>query len=110
LVRDVYKSQLSSGAGRDPLDIPEGVSSEVATILQQINAQTSGPLLTMSVNEASNLIVLRGPNELTSEIKEFIEKIDQQSSSAPSRRIQVLRLESTNSKNLEKALKILNSK
>jgi hypothetical protein len=56
------------------------------------------------------LIVLRGPNELTSEIKEFIEKIDQQSSSAPSRRIQVLRLESTNSKNLEKALKILNSK
>jgi type II secretory pathway component GspD/PulD (secretin) len=64
----------------------------------------------MSVNEASNLIVLRGPNELTSEIKEFIEKIDQQSSSAPSRRIQVLRLESTNSKNLEKALKILNSK
>lgn len=110
LVRDVYKSQLSSGAGRDPLDIPEGVSSEVATILQQINAQTSGPLLTMSVNEASNLIVLRGPNELTSEIKEFIEKIDQQSTSAPSRRIQLLRLESTNSKNLEKALKILNSK
>lgn len=110
LVKDVYKSQLSSGAGRDPLDIPEGVSTEVASILQQINAQTSGPLLTMSVDETSNLIVLRGPNELTNEIKSFIENIDQQTASAPSRRIQLLRLESTNSKNLEKALKILSGK
>ena len=110
LVRDVYKSQLTSGAGRDPLDIPEGVSSEVATILQQINAQTSGPLLTMSVDKTSNLIVLRGPNELTNEIKSFIDKIDQQASDGPSRRIQVLKLESTNSKNLEKALKILSGK
>jgi type II secretory pathway component GspD/PulD (secretin) len=109
-VKDVYKSQLSSGAGRDPLDIPEGVSTEVASILQQINAQTSGPLLTMSVDETSNLIVLRGPNELTNEIKSFIENIDQQTASAPSRRIQLLRLESTNSKNLEKALKILSGK
>ena len=82
LVKDVYKSQLSSGAGRDPLDIPEGVSTEVASILQQINAQTYGPLLTMSVDETSNLIVLRGPNELTNEIKSFIENIDQQTASA----------------------------
>jgi len=64
----------------------------------------------MSVDETSNLIVLRGPNELTNEIKSFIENIDQQTASAPSRRIQLLRLESTNSKNLEKALKILSGK
>jgi hypothetical protein len=56
------------------------------------------------------LIVLRGPNELTNEIKSFIDKIDQQASDGPSRRIQVLKLESTNSKNLEKALKILSGK
>lgn len=110
LVEDVYKSQLRAGAGRDPLDIPEGVSTEVATILQQINAQSSGPLLTMSVDEQSNLIVLRGPKDLTEEVRSFIDKIDQQSADAPSRRIQVLKLESTNSKNLEKALKILSGK
>jgi type II secretory pathway component GspD/PulD (secretin) len=110
LVEDVYKSQLRAGAGRDPLDIPEGVSTEVATILQQINAQSSGPLLTMSVDEQSNLIVLRGPTDLTEEVRSFIDKIDQQSADAPSRRIQVLKLESTNSKNLEKALKILSGK
>jgi type II secretory pathway component GspD/PulD (secretin) len=110
LVEDVYRSQLRAGAGRDPLDIPEGVSTEVATVLQQINAQSSGPLLTMSVEEQSNLIVLRGPSDLTDEVKSFIDKIDQQSADAPARRVQVLKLESTNSKNLEKALKILNGK
>jgi type II secretory pathway component GspD/PulD (secretin) len=110
IVRDVYKSQLSAGAGRNPLDIPEGVSTEVATILQQINAQASGPLLTLSVDDSSNLIVLRGPPDLTEEVQSFIDNIDRQASDAPARRIQVLRLESTNSKNLEKALKMLYSK
>jgi type II secretory pathway component GspD/PulD (secretin) len=101
---------LSSGAGRDPLDIPEGVSSDVATILQQINAQSSAPLLTLSVDESSNTLVLRGASDLTEEVKAFISSLDQQAASAPARRIQVLRLESTNSKNLEKALKLLYGK
>jgi type II secretory pathway component GspD/PulD (secretin) len=110
IVKEVYKSQLSSGAGRDPLDIPEGVSSDVATILQQINAQSSAPLLTLSVDESSNTLVLRGASDLTEEVKAFISSLDQQAASAPARRIQVLRLESTNSKNLEKALKLLYGK
>ncbi|MFN9606121.1 MAG: secretin N-terminal domain-containing protein, partial [Planctomycetota bacterium] len=62
IVKEVYKSQLTSGAGRDPLDIPEGVSSDVATILQQINAQSSSPLLTLSIDDPSNTLVLRGPS------------------------------------------------
>ncbi len=110
IVKEVYKSQLSSGSGRDPLDIPEGVSSDVATILQQINAQSSTPLLTLSVDDSSNTLVLRGASELTEEVKAFISSLDQQAASAPARRIQVLRLESTNSKNLEKAMKLLYGK
>lgn len=110
IVKEVYKSQLTSGAGRDPLDIPEGVSSDVATILQQINAQSSSPLLTLSIDDPSNTLVLRGPSELTEEVKAFITSLDQQAAAAPARRVQVLRLESTNSKNLEKALKLLYSK
>ncbi|MBM3965158.1 MAG: hypothetical protein FJ308_08850, partial [Planctomycetes bacterium] len=110
ICKEVYKSQLSSGAGRDPLDIPEGVSTDVATILQQINAQASAPLLSLSIDEASNSLVLRGPTDLTDEVKTFIASLDRQSEVAPSRRIQVLRLESTNSKNLEKALKLLYGK
>jgi hypothetical protein len=110
ICKEVYKSQLSSGAGRDPLDIPEGVSTDVASILQQINAQASAPLLSLSIDDSSNSLVLRGPTDLTDEVKTFIASLDRQSEVAPSRRIQVLRLESTNSKNLEKALKLLYGK
>ncbi|MFO0923342.1 MAG: secretin N-terminal domain-containing protein [Pirellulales bacterium] len=110
IVQDVYKSQLAAGAGRDPMEIPEGVSTEVATLLQQLNAQASGPLLTASIDESSNAIILRGARELVREVEGFIQRLDQQAESSPSRRVQVLRLESTNTKNLEKALKILMAK
>ena len=110
IVQDVYKSQLSTGAGRVAVDIPVGVSTEVATVLQQINAQSAGPLLTASVDETTNSIVLRGPPSLTAEVRSFIEKLDQQSATASARRVQLLRLESTNTKNLEKALNLLKSK
>ena len=110
IVQDVYKSQLRSGAGREAIDIPEGVSAEVATVLQQINAQSAGPLLTASVDETTNSIVLRGPPSLIVEVRSFIEKLDQQSSTASAHRVQLLRLESTNAKNLEKALNLLRSK
>jgi len=110
IVQDVYKSQLTAGAGREAVNIPEGVSAEVATVLQQINAQSAGPLLTASVNEATNSIVLRGPPSLIVEVRSFIEKLDQQSSTTSARRVQLLRLESTNAKNLEKALNLLRSK
>ncbi|TWU17145.1 Bacterial type II/III secretion system short domain protein [Novipirellula galeiformis] len=110
VLRDVYRSQLSAGAGRRPVAIPEGVSLEVATMLQQINAQASGPLLTVSVDEASNSLVLRAPPELTGEIRTFIESLDQQAKDAPSRRVDLIRLRSTNTASIEKALRILMAK
>lgn len=110
IIEDVYKSQLSAGAGRRPVQIPEGVTTSVAIVLQQLNAQASSPLLTVAVDEITNSIVLRAPVDLTTEIKSFIEKLDQQSVDAPGRRVQLLRLKSTNTKNLEKALKLLMSK
>lgn len=110
VLQDIYKSQLSAGAGRKPLPIPEGVSTEVATIFQQLNAAASGPLLTIAIDPTSNSLVLRGPGELTDEVTEFINKLEKQSEDAPAQKIQVLRLESTNAANLEKALKMLYSK
>lgn len=110
IIQSVYKSQFTTGAGRVPVDIPEGVSADVATVLQQINAQSAGPLLTAAVDDNTNSIVLRGPTSLTAEVRTFIEKLDQQSGTASARRVQLLRLESTNTKNLEKALNLLRSK
>lgn len=110
VIEDVYKSQLSASGGRRPFEIPEGVSTSVAIVLQQLNAQTTGPLLTLAVDETTNSIVLRAPLDLTVEIKSFIDRLDQASIDAPSRRVQLLRLESTNTKNIEKALKLLMTK
>ncbi len=110
IIEDVYKSQLSAGAGRRPVEIPEGVTTSVAIVLQQLNAQASSPLLTIAVDEITNSLILRAPVDLTNEIKAFIEKLDKQSTDAPGRRVQLLRLESTNTKNLEKALKILTTR
>jgi type II secretory pathway component GspD/PulD (secretin) len=92
------------------LPIPEGVSTEVATIFQQLNAAASGPLLTIAIDPTSNSLVLRGPGELTDEVTEFINKLEKQYEDAPAQRIQVLRLESTNSANLERALRLLYTK
>ncbi|MEO8270158.1 MAG: secretin N-terminal domain-containing protein, partial [Aureliella sp.] len=110
ILRDVYRSQLSSGAGRRPVPIPEGVSSDVASLLQQLNAQSSGPLLTLSVDETSNSIIFRAPIELTSEIRSFVESLDQKSQQAPAKRVDLIRLQSTNTKSLQQALKILLAK
>ena len=110
IIESVYNSQFTTGAGRVPVDIPEGVSADVATVLQQINAQSAGPLLTAAVDDTTNSIVLRGPTSLTAEVRSFIEKLDQQSGTASARRVQLLRLESTNTKNLEKALNLLRAK
>ncbi len=110
ILRDVYRSQLSSGAGRRPVPIPEGVSSDVASLLQQLNAQSSGPLLTLAVDETSNSIVFRAPIELTSEIRSFVESLDRKSQQTPSKRVDLIRLQSTNTKSLQQALKILLAK
>jgi type II secretory pathway component GspD/PulD (secretin) len=108
LLRDVYRSQLSTTSTmRRPISIPEGVSTEVALLLQQINAQTTGPLLTIAVDEATNSIIMRAPPQLSREIQTFVEEIDQQSASTPSRRVDLIRLKSTNTKNLETALRVL---
>ena len=59
ILENVYKTQLTSGGGRKPVPIPKGVSSDVASVLQQINAAAAGPLLTLDVDETTNAIVMR---------------------------------------------------
>ena len=110
ILRDVYRAQLSSSAGRRPVPIPEGVSSDVSLMLQQINAQTSGPLLTLAVDETSNSIIFRAPIELAAEVRTFVENLDRTSQETPSKRVDVIRLQSTNVRSLQQALKILLAK
>ncbi|HAC92488.1 MAG TPA: hypothetical protein DCF63_17940, partial [Planctomycetaceae bacterium] len=107
LLKDIYRSQLSTSSSRRPLPIPEGVSSEVATMLQQLNAQSSGPLVTITADEPTNSIIIRAPRDLTAEIQQFVQSLDQQTADTPSRRVELIRLHSSNVKSIEQALRRL---
>lgn len=107
VLEDVYKNQLTTDGGRKPLTIPEGISADVATILQQINAETVGPILTLGVEPTSNSIVLRAPTELLQEIRDFVQLIDQRAGEQRSRQIQVIRLRESKSSQIEDALQML---
>jgi len=107
VLQDVYRTQLTSDGGRKPLTIPEGISSDVATILQQINAETAGPLLTLGIETTSNSIVMRAPAELSKEIHDFVRVIDERAGTERSRQIQVIKLRESKSSQIEDALQML---
>ena len=104
ILENVYKSQLTSGGGRKPVQIPKGVSSEVASVLQQLNAAAAGPLLTLDVDETTNSIVMRAPPELREEIKSFVEQLDEQASDRPNRGVRVIRLENSKADRMQAIL------
>lgn len=104
ILENVYKSQLTSGGGRKPVQIPKGVSSEVESVLRQLNAAAAGPLLTLDINETTNSIVMRAPPELREEIKAFVEQLDEQASDRPNRGIRVIRLENSKSDRMREVL------
>ncbi len=111
VVRDVYKSQLTADAGRRPIPVPTGVTANVATLIQQINATAAAPLLTLGVDPTSNSIVMRAPAELGLEVEKFIELLDRQALERSTTRIDIVPLKSTNVTRLRKALDtILDSK
>lgn len=104
ILESVYKNQLTSGGGRKEVQIPKGVSSDVASVLQQINAAAAGPVLTLEVDEASNTIIMRAPSELSREVKEFVAKLDQHASETSHRKVRIIRLHQNKSDQMEKAL------
>lgn len=104
ILKNVYRSQLSSGGGRKKVEIPEGVSSEVATVLQQINAAAGAPILTLDVDETTNSIIMRAPPELRKEIKLFVESLDQSAGNNRSRNVRVIQIQQGKSDQIREAL------
>jgi type II secretory pathway component GspD/PulD (secretin) len=107
ILESVYRTQLSSGGGRRAVNIPEGVSPEVASVLRQINAASAGPLLTLSSDEATNSIVIRAPVELADEVRSFIARLDEESGLQSAKSINIIRLEGTNSTRMRAAINAL---
>lgn len=109
ILRSVYSAQLSRGGGRPPITIPSGVSTEISTMLEQINASVSGPLLQLSVDEVSNAIVMRAPPELSKEVRGFIEQVDTQATTSRSRGVRVVPLSETNADKIRQLLESVQS-
>jgi len=104
VIRDVYRSQLSTGGGRKPLTIPEGISSDVKAMIQQINASSAGPILTVGVDVTTNALVLKAPPELAREITEFVQQLDSRANLQPATRIEVIKLRELNTTRLKQSL------
>ena len=107
ILQSVYQTQLRAGGGRRSVDIPEGVSPEVASVLRQINAASAGPLLTLSADETTNSIVIRAPIELADEVKSFIDRLDEESGVRSAKSINIIQLEGTNSARMQDAIDAL---
>jgi type II secretory pathway component GspD/PulD (secretin) len=104
ILRGVYKSQLESGGQRPEVQIPEGVSQEVATVLQQINAAATGPLLTLEMDEVTNSLIVLAPNELSREVIALTKQLDENARQHDTRDIRIVTLRETNVTQLDEAL------
>jgi type II secretory pathway component GspD/PulD (secretin) len=110
ILKVIYRAQLATSSSRKPIPIPESVSSDVATLLQQLNAESASPLLTMTADKITNSIIVRATLEMTDEIRRFVESLDNQTANTPSLRVDMIQLKSTNTQSIEAALKRLMAK
>jgi type II secretory pathway component GspD/PulD (secretin) len=104
ILRGVYESQMTSGGRRPEIEIPEGVSDEVASLLRQINAASSGPLLTLEVDDVTNSIVILAPSQLSNEVSLLAKQLDENARQNDSKEIGIVTLQHTNVNQLQRAL------
>ncbi len=107
VLETVYRNELSAGGGRRPINIPTGISDELATMLRQVNASASGPLLTLSVDTLTNSVVMRAPSELADEVRGFIDQIDEQTESRRARGLKIVPLKESNVEQIEQAIRAM---
>ncbi len=104
IIRNVYKPQLSPGMGKKPIEIPEGVTNSVASILTQINASNRGPILTLDMDATTNSMIMRAPPELREEITKFAQELDEQGANNSNRSVRVIQLRQGKSTIIQEAL------
>jgi type II secretory pathway component GspD/PulD (secretin) len=105
ILRDVYKTKLTAGAGQRRQRMPrrDGMSRDMAFMMAQMEAEATGPEMTIGVDRATNSIVVSAPPRLVTEVESLVRELDEQSdASRPT--VKVLALQKTNTKAVRKAL------
>lgn len=108
ILRDVYKEQLTGGGNarrqQTPTIVPGSrMSGEMAALIAQINAASTGPEMSIGVDDATNSLVVAAPRNLLTEVEQLVKTLDEQSNAAkPS--VKVVALKRINTKTLGKVL------
>ncbi|MFO1021237.1 MAG: secretin N-terminal domain-containing protein [Planctomycetales bacterium] len=104
VLRDLYRTQMSSAGNRQPIPIPMGVSTDVAAALQTLNSVNAGPVLTVAVDEATNSILVKGPVALVDDVANTVLELDGASTEDQSRKLSIIALKRVNSDHARRAI------
>jgi type II secretory pathway component GspD/PulD (secretin) len=104
VVQGVYRTEMTAGGTRRAIEIPTGIDSSVANVLRQINAASSAPLLTIEVQEETNSLVVKAPQNLIDEISELVTQLDETSATNRARGVTLIPLKKTNSRRVMQVL------
>lgn len=104
VIEGVYRTELSAGGSRRAIEIPAGIDSSVASVLRQINAQASAPLLTVEAQRETNSLILKAPQNLIEEITELVRQLDESSRESRARSVRLVPLQRTNSRRVMEVL------
>jgi type II secretory pathway component GspD/PulD (secretin) len=104
VIEGVYRTELSAGGSRRAIEIPAGIDSSVASVLRQINAQSSAPLLTVEAQRETNSLILKAPQNLIDEITELVRQLDDSSRESRARSVRLVPLQRTNSRRVMEVL------
>lgn len=106
VLETVYRAQLRPD--QPPrVQIPAGVSVEVALALREVNAAAAAPLLTLEVDQATNSIIVLASERLSSEVESLIQRLDRQHKEGNTQGFKVIALEKGNTERIEESLRRL---
>ena len=103
-VRQLYATQLRAGGGRAPIEIPPGVNAEVATTIQQFNALSKGPLMTIDADVDTNSLLVVAPAQLMREVADFVSELDR-AAAHPRRGVRIVPLQKVNGQGIDLMLR-----
>ena len=104
ILEGIYRVEMTAGGTRSSIGIPSGVPSEVATVLRQINAAASAPLLIIETQRETNALIIKAPRDLLDEVTQLAMELDDAALSKRSSRVTLVPLKKTSSKRVMEIL------
>lgn len=105
VLQSIYRIQMTAGGPRSSLGIPSGVPSEVATVLRQINAAASAPLLTIETQRETNSLIIKAPQDLLDEVIALATELDEAVQTNRANGVTLLPLEKASSRRVMEMLR-----